>query len=165
MKGYDGHSVVVAELVVKAADRAHEARFVSFVWTPPNGIRVPSWGSPVKTIPGGVGGEFPCVLLPKTARNGFADLNGLGQGKGNSSPSLPFVSFVRRQYVQVYRGGMHRSRLTPLSMAAANRLLGFQLCAACLCRGDGDGRCASRHRREVPQSSRVSERRAAFLAG
>ena len=37
MKGYEGHSVVVAEQVVKADESggpAHEARFVSFVGTP-----------------------------------------------------------------------------------------------------------------------------------
>ena len=52
MKGYEGHSVVVAEQVVKeACPLAHEARFVSFVGTPTE------WDSSAFTAYMGLAGE------------------------------------------------------------------------------------------------------------
>ena len=86
MKGYEGHSVVVAELVVSSGP-AHEARFVSFVWRPTEWDSCAFMGL---AAPGGVRGGLPRNLLPKTARNGFADLN--GSGMGSQLPLLPLLS-------------------------------------------------------------------------
>ena len=100
MKGTEGHSVVVPEVVVKE----HE----SHSYGPhTNGIRVPSWGSPVKATPGGYmegWGEgflaFFITYLGKTARNNQksafegADTR---ERKANSSPSSPFVTSRMRE--------------------------------------------------------------------
>ena len=66
---------------------AHEARFVSFVWRPTEWDSCAFMGL---AAPGGVRGGLPRNLLPKTARNGFADLN--GSGMGSQLPLLPLLS-------------------------------------------------------------------------
>ena len=87
MKGYEGHSVVVAELVVKA----HESHSVG---RHTNDTNLASCARPLDFMglaaPGGVRGGLPRNLLPKTARNGFADLN--GSGMGSQLPLLPLLS-------------------------------------------------------------------------
>ena len=86
---------------------AHEATFVSFVWTPPNGIRVPS----LPALPLQLNGlhnpsyqeaasttkQIPYHSCSQTEVNSsaFSTAEAQRMGPGGEADSLPFISFTQ----------------------------------------------------------------------